>query len=120
MSRQPPLHLEPKRWPVVLTADRWTDRQRSAFTFEPSQRRRRWLGSNVKAERCLSVHRSAVSTTGQRFGSRCSGGWRLIGKHHEPHRSPPWGSADGGSARCPEEQSVSRALVRRIPLPSPC
>jgi hypothetical protein len=29
MSRQP-LHLEPKRWSVVLTADRWTDMATSA------------------------------------------------------------------------------------------
>jgi hypothetical protein len=29
MSRQP-LHLEPKRWSVVLTADRWTDMAPSA------------------------------------------------------------------------------------------
>jgi hypothetical protein len=42
----------------------------------------------------MSVHRSAVSTTDQRFGSRCSG-WRLIGKRHEPHRWPALDSADG-------------------------
>jgi hypothetical protein len=63
--------------------------------------------------------RSAESTTDQRFGSRCSG-WRLIGKRHEPHRWPALDSADGGSALCPEEESVSRALVRRTLLPSPC
>jgi hypothetical protein len=42
----------------------------------------------------MSVHRSAVSTTDQHFGSRCSG-WRLLGKRHEPHRWPALDSADG-------------------------
>ena len=71
------------------------------------------------ADVAMSVHRSAVSTTDQRFGSRCSG-WRLIEKRHEPHRWPALDSADGGSALCPEEESVSRALVRRTLLPVPC
>src|ERR1700740_277260 len=72
-----------------------------------------------EADVAMSVHRSAVSTTDQRFGSRCSG-WRLIGRRHEPHRWPALDSADGGSALFPEEESVSRALVRRTLLPSPC